>query len=120
MPNFEAKGVLIAKTETEQKSDKFKIRTFVIEVAGDKPEFSDFLQLQLSNNNCDKIDSANIGDEIEVKVNVRGRKYKNKEGVEMYFNSLDCWFVKVNAQATATTQPQYTAEGTDEKPDLPF
>ena len=103
MANLELKGTLIGKSETVQKSETFKVRDFVVEVAGEK--FSDFYKIQLSNDNCAKIDSAKNGDILELKLNVRGRKW-DKDGKTSYFTTLEAWFVKVEAnnQPGAPTQ----------------
>ena len=119
MANLELTGVLIEKNETVQKTETFKIREFAIEVAGEK--FSDYYKIQLSNDNCAKIDSAKIGDTLELKLNVRGRKWEN-DGKTSYFTTLEAWFVKVVSSTQTTTAPVYTppTEEPKKEGDLPF
>ena len=105
MANIELTGVLIEKNETVQKTETFKIREFAIEVAGEK--FSDYYKIQLLNDNCAKVDSAKVGDTIELKLNVRGRKW-GKDGKTSYFTTLEAWFIKVVSSAPTATAPIYT------------
>ena len=105
MANLELTGVLIEKNETVQKTETFKIREFAIEVAGEK--FSDYYKIQLSNDNCAKIESAKVGDTLELKLNVRGRKWE-KDGKTSYFTTLEAWFVKVVISTPTTNAPVYT------------
>jgi hypothetical protein len=124
MANLDVTGTLIEVQEVKVVSDKFKTRSFVLQVQSDKPEYSDFLVFQLSNDNCVKIDGAKIRDVIEVKSNIRGRMYTTKDGVNKYFNTLDCWSLKIEKLPTATdAQPQTVNTSTpvsDATNDLPF
>jgi len=47
-------------------------------------------------------DSLNVGDEVEVSFNLRGRPWTNKDGVTSYFKSLVAWRV---AKGTAERVP---------------
>ena len=119
MANLELKGTLIGKGETVQKTETFKVREFFIEVAGEK--YSDFYKIQLSNDNCAKIDSAKVGDILDLKLNVRGRKFE-KDGKTSYFTTLEAWFVKVEAndKPGATTQQINSTDPEKGDGDLPF
>lgn len=117
MANLELTGVLVDKNETVQKTETFKIREGVVEVAGEK--FSDFYKFQLSNDKCALIDSAKIGDTLELKLNVRGRKWE-KDGKTSYFTTLEAWFVKVVSSAPTATAPVTTSEEPKKEGNLPF
>jgi excinuclease UvrABC helicase subunit UvrB len=101
---MELKGLLHVKNDTEVKSDTFKVREFVIEVANEKnSEWNDFVRFQLMQDKCAKIDNVHLGDEVTVTFNIRGRK-SEKDGKVSYFNSLDAWKIDIN-KVGATTQP---------------
>ena len=121
MANLELKGTLIEKGETVQKSETFKVREFFIDVAGEK--FSDFYKVQLANDKCSLIDSAKVGDTLDMKLNVRGRKWY-RDGKMSYFTTLEAWFVKVEAnnQPGAPTQQINSTdpEKGDGENELPF
>lgn len=94
MASYELTGILKVKGETQKVSDSFYKREFVI-VEDPNGQYPQFIQLQLTQNNCDRLDRFNVGDEVTVKFNIRGREWKNpqKEGETKYFNSLDAWTV---------------------------
>lgn len=91
MAKLEIKGILVSKGETEQKTETFKVREFVVLVTDG--EYSDYFKIQLSNDNCNRIDNIQINTEVEVKLNVKGRKYE-KDGKTNFFTTLDAWYVK--------------------------
>ena len=111
------KGKIKSVGQTEQKSDKFAVRTFVLEIEGKYPELIEF---QLVNNNTLIIDPFSAGDEVDVHFNLKGREYKGR-----VYNSLQAWKIegesKSNTNETATQEnaPQTTTE-TKEDGDLPF
>lgn len=111
------KGKIKSVGSTEQKSAKFAIRTFVVEIEGKYPELIEF---QLVNNNTFIIDPFNTGDEVDVYFNLKGREYNGR-----VYNSLQAWKIegepKSNTNETTTQEnaPQTTTE-TKEDGDLPF
>ena len=74
----------------------FKKREFKGITAGDYPQTYKF---ELTKDKADKV-YFDIGDTVEVKANVRGRDWTNKEGKVMNFLSLQAWFTsKVDASS---------------------
>ncbi|PKP01735.1 MAG: hypothetical protein CVU14_04625 [Bacteroidetes bacterium HGW-Bacteroidetes-9] len=123
---FEITGKLIEKFETQNVSDKFKKREFVIEYQ-DNPNlsFSEMLKFQLTQDRCGLIDTYEIGQEIKVGFNLKGRRWE-KEGNVNYFTNLEAWKIEV-ASGAATMQGNSLPEtGTmpelaeDPSNDLPF
>jgi len=82
------KGKLIVKEETVVISDKFQKREFVVETQEDYPQT---IQMELHGENVTKLDGKKIGDIVDCDVNLRGRKWTNREGDDKYFNTLVCW-----------------------------
>lgn len=111
------KGKIKSVGQTEQKSDKFAVRTFVLEIEGKYPEVIEF---QLINNNTFIIDTYKIGDEIDVQFNLKGREHNGR-----VYNSLQAWKIEGesnpnnNETATQENAPQTTSPNKDES-DLPF
>src|SRR5690349_15117496 len=93
-----ASGRLHIKGQTQQISDKFSKREFVIATTDQYPQFISF---QLANDKTSLLDSANVGDEITVHFNLRGREWKSPDGVIKYFNTLDAWKIEVTGRTTA-------------------
>ena len=111
------KGKIKSVGNTENKSAKFSVRTFVLELEGKYPELVEF---QLINNNTLLIDPFSEGDEIEVEFNLKGREYNGR-----VYNSLQVWQLSGRSKPqneptpqTKTEVPQGESKGTED--DLPF
>jgi hypothetical protein len=111
------KGKIKSVGNTEQKSAKFAVRTFVLEIEGKYPETIEF---QLINNNTFIIDPFKIGDEIDVYFNLKGREHNGR-----VYNSLQAWKIEgesksiSNESAQTEDTPKTTNQNKDES-DLPF
>jgi len=123
---FEIIGKLVEKFDTQNVSEKFKKREFVIEYR-DNPNmsFSEMLKFQLTQDRCNLIDAFTIGQDIRVYFNLRGRKWE-KDGNVSYFTNLEGWKVeKVSDSGAIPDAPLPDGSplpelGEDESNDLPF
>jgi hypothetical protein len=111
------KGKIKSVGNTEQKSAKFAVRTFVLEIEGKYPEIIEF---QLINNNTFIIDTYKVGDEIDVYFNLKGREHNGR-----VYNSLQAWKIEGEPKSNTneTTPTETTPETTNqnkEDGDLPF
>lgn len=104
---FDAVGKLVDVFETKQISDRFSKREFVLELADGK--YPQTVLFQATGDRCSMLDDFNIGDEIRVTFNLRGRAWTSPKGETRYFNTLDVW--KLEATGPAKKQ--------DRQPDLP-
>lgn len=92
---MELSGKLVEKMDVVVINERFRRRDFVIEIVNPRnPQYSDVIQFQLSNDNCERIDGFQIGDEIQVTFDIRGRKWTSPEGRVAYFNTLSAWRVE--------------------------
>ena len=111
------KGKIKSVGNTEQKSAKFAVRTFVLELEGKYPELVEF---QLVNNNTFLINPFKEGQEVDVYFNLKGREYNGR-----VYNSLQAWKIEGEPNTNlddSTTQehaPQ-TEPQTKGDEDLPF
>lgn len=87
--SFEFTGKIVRIGETEQVSDKFKKRSFV--VTDGRDQYPQNIQFELHQDKTDIIDVFKVGDEAKVKFNLRGRDWTDKEGAVKTFNTLQCW-----------------------------
>ena len=117
-------GKLLEIKETQQVSDTFKKRSFVLEYA-ENPQYPEYVSFELIQERCGLADGLQPGQEVEVSFNLRGRKWLNPEGEMRYFNSLQAW--RIEATAPASGQPageaapaQAPAAAANEEDDLPF
>ena len=122
--SFEIEGKLIEKFDEVQVSDKFKKREFVIETStsgSDGSIYTEEVKFQLTQNNCEKLNYSKVGDKVEVKFNIKGRRWE-KEGKTSWFTNLDAWFVKGVEEISTPPQSQPTQmeEPQEDVDDLPF
>lgn len=92
--NYDISGKLIVKENTQAVSDRFQKREFVIEVENEKnPQWNDFVKFQLTQDRCDLLENIEIGNELKVHFNIRGRKWENN-GQTAYFTNLEAWRIE--------------------------
>lgn len=105
--NLEVTGKLIEKYDTQNVSDRFRKREFVLELADEinGNVYTNYAKMQLVQNKCDILDRFNIGDVLKVNFNIKGTKYE-KDGRTNYFSNLDAWRVENAATAQPTNMPQ--------------
>ena len=98
---YELKGSVKVVSETAVISDKFKKREFVI--TDDSSQYPQDIAMQLTQDNCDKLNGVKVGDRLLVKFNLRGRAWNDpKTGNDRYFNSLDAWFIQKESANTSS------------------
>lgn len=90
-------GKLHKKFETQEVSDRFRKRDFVVEYASN-PMYPQYINFQLSQDKVDIIDAYEEGEEIVVEFNLRGRKWVSPSQEEKYFNTLDAWRIAPTGQ----------------------
>jgi hypothetical protein len=126
-------GIIKAKFETVQVSEKFKKREFVLTIEPSSP-YPQHVSFQLVQDKVSLIDNFNTGDEVKVFFNLKGREWTSPQGETKYFNTIDAWKLeKVGAgsgnsqsqgntsnHSNSTTQqsPVFTSNTADD--DLPF
>jgi len=124
--SFELTGKLIVKEDTVNISDKFKKREFVIDVPNERnPEWNDMVKFQTTQDRVDLIEPFNIGDELKVAFNIRGKKWE-RDGRVNYFTNLEAWRIdKVdaaggNSPSAAPMPDQPEALPPEGEDDFPF
>lgn len=90
--NLEITGKLVEKYDTQNVSDRFKKREFVLELVEEVNgnPYTNYAKMQLVQNKCDILDRFNVGDVLRVNFNIKGNRYE-KEGRTSYFSNLDAW-----------------------------
>jgi hypothetical protein len=114
---MQVKGKLY-KIDSEQViSDKFKKREFVVETMDDYPQL---ISIQLTQDRTGLIDIFNVGDEVTVSINLRGRKWTNKEGVDKFFNTIEAWRIEGATEQVSGQATEQVSGQAEEAGDLPF
>ena len=94
-------GEIIEIDDVKIISDNFKKREFILKHAPN-PEYPDFLKLEVVQNKTDLLDKYKVGQEVEVDINLKGKKWeKGKESG--YFNSLQAW--RIQPASSADSEP---------------
>jgi single-strand DNA-binding protein len=101
---MEVTGKLRAISDTKQVSERFTKREFVLELADGK--YPQTVLFQLTGDRCANLDSFQVGDEVRLEFNLRGREWKSPQGDVKYFNSLDVWRIE-----SARAQQQQGSRG---------
>ena len=107
MEELKAKGTIHLIGEARQVSDKMNLKEFVLSI-GDK--YPQLVQFQAVNERVKFLDGAKVGQECEVKFDLRGREYNGK-----FYVSLNAWDIRI--ASTAPASKPITDEIDD---DLPF
>tara|TARA_R110000803_G_scaffold204425_1_gene270431 strand:- start:365 stop:715 length:351 start_codon:yes stop_codon:yes gene_type:complete len=116
MSNFQFSGSIHSIGETQQITDTFSKREFVI--TDNAEQYAKFINFELVKDKCDLMDNFTIGQMITVDFNLEGRLWVNPQDVEKCFNSLKAWKVVLTEGVAQQDAPaQITPEEAD---DLPF
>lgn len=110
--SFEITGKLIQVSPTQQVSERFKKREFVLEIAEEinGNVYTNYAKMQLVQNKCEIIDNYKIGDPVKVSFNIKGNKWE-RDGNVNYITNLDAWRVEgasQSGQSTHAASPAYT------------
>ncbi|MFL5752645.1 MAG: DUF3127 domain-containing protein [Bacteroidia bacterium] len=126
-------GIIKAKFDTVQVSEKFKKREFVLTIEPSSP-YPQQVSFQLVQDKVSLIDNFNLGDEVKVFFNLKGREWTSPQGETKYFNTIDAWKLEkvgagsgnpqshsntsVQNNADSSQSPVFTSNVADD--DLPF
>jgi len=106
--SYEAVGTVHAIFDTQQVTDTFKKREFAIEIQdGNYPQHVKF---QITQDKTAMLDNFQIGQQVRVLFNLRGREYTRKtDGQKDYWTSLDAWRIeRVDAASGGGSGTDYT------------
>ena len=84
-------GNLKVKKDTQVVSEAFSKREFVLTVVDGA--FSNDILIQLTKDKVTLINDVNIGDMLEVEVNLKGKEWTSPSGEVKYFNTIEAWKV---------------------------
>lgn len=88
-------------------------------------QYPQMLLIEFVQDKCDLLDSYQVGQDVKISINLRGREWINPQGEAVYFNSIQGWRIENGTSAAESVPPAQTfeaIESTDaEDPnDLPF
>ena len=95
---YEATGTLIVDMGTQQVSEKFRKREFVVEIQDG--QYPQTVKFELAQDKCDLLNDFAVQTPITVTFDLRGRAY-DKNGQTLYFTTLSAWKVQAAGSAPA-------------------
>lgn len=109
-------------------SNGFRKREIVVTTEEQYPQH---IMVEFVQDKCDLLNNFQIGQDVKISINLRGREWVNPQGETKYFNAIQGWRIE-SLQAVApvgnTPPPMPAAEAfepatnlkTEEHDDLPF
>lgn len=85
---YEATGILIVDKGTQQVSEKFRKREFVVEIQDG--QYPQVVKFELAQDKCDLLNGFQLQTPVTVSFDLRGRAY-DKNGETLYFTTLSAW-----------------------------
>ena len=113
MSAFKMKGVVKVIKPTQQVSDKFSKREFVVTDNSDD-KYPQDIMFELTQDKTSLLDSIMEGQDVLVSFNLRGREWRSPSGDIKYFNTLNAFKIDTNEVAPVAATVETDDEG------LPF
>ena len=105
-------------------SNGFRKREMVVTTDEQYPQM---IMVEFIQDKCDLLNNFNVGDDVKISINLRGREWVNPEGEAKYFNSIQGWRIEKMQGGTEPTPPveasgfeTTTNVSEEEADDLPF
>ena len=92
-------------------------------------QYPQHLLIEFIQDRCELLDSFNVGENVKISINLRGREWENPEGEIKYFNSIHGWriekdeFVEKDIIPPPNDSPGFEEKSDEEnevEDDLPF
>lgn len=97
-------------------SEKFKSKDVVLVTADQYPQY---ITIQFTQDKTNLLTENNVGEHVEISINLRGREWKSPTGEIKYFNTIEGW--QINAMETAAVLKETPIIVDDSNnDDLPF
>jgi len=75
-------------------ANNFKKSSIWIETSTD--QYPQTIEIEFVKDKADEIQTIEVGSDVTVKINIRGRKWTGNDGVEKVFTSIQGWKVESN------------------------
>ena len=96
---MEVVGKVKVVNAVQQVSASFKKRELVVTTDEQYPQM---IMIEFTQDKCDLLNNYNVGEQVKVSINLRGREWINPQGEAKYFNSIQGWRIeKMDAGAPA-------------------
>ncbi|MBW1295275.1 DUF3127 domain-containing protein [Aquimarina litoralis] len=96
----QGKVKMVGETQTFG-SNGFRKREIVVTTDEQYPQH---IMVEFIQDKCDLLNNFQIGQDVKISINLRGREWVNPQGETKYFNSIQGWRIE-NLQAAAPSAP---------------
>jgi translation initiation factor IF-3 len=74
-------------------------------------QYPQHIMVEFTQDKCDLLNNYNVGEDVKVSINLRGREWVSPQGETKYFNSIQGWRIeKLAAEAQAPSAPMPAAQ----------
>jgi hypothetical protein len=98
-------GKIYQINETQQITEKFSKREFVLELSNN-PAYVEKVLFTLTRDKIDSINEYKVGDTINVKYNLKGREWTSPKGDVKFFNTLEVWNISSSSDEAKSSESQ--------------
>lgn len=98
-----AQGKIYKILDTQQVTEKFRKREFVLEVTNN-PAYVQKVLFTLILDNVSMLDGFSVGEEVSVKFNLKGKEWTSPNGDVKYFNTLEAETITSNSSGGGQAQ----------------
>ncbi len=88
---MEITGKIKVINPVQQISATFKKREVVITTEEQYPQI---IMIEFTQDKTEVLNTYNVGDEVKISINLRGREWVNPQGETKYFNSIQGWRIE--------------------------
>ena len=98
-------------------ASNFRKRSLVITTNEQYPQH---IMIEFHQDKCDVLNKYEVGQDVKIGTNIRGKEWISPEGEARYFNSIVGWRIEDLGSATPTASQPKQPVTTQEPEDLPF
>ena len=88
---MEVVGKVKVVSPEQQVSASFKKRELVVTT---EEQYVQHILIEFAQDKCDLLNNINVGQEVKVSINLRGREWVNPQGETKYFNQIQGWKIE--------------------------
>jgi hypothetical protein len=88
---MEVSGIIKLIGKTISVTDSFKKREIVVTTDEQYPQH---ILIEFAQDKCSVLEGYNLGENVKVSINLRGREWINPQGETKYFNQIQGWRIE--------------------------
>lgn len=101
---MEVSGIIKVINPEQRVSDSFRKRELVVTTQEQYPQY---ISINFVQDKCDLLNNFQVGEEVRVSINLRGREWRSPQGEIKYFNDIQGWRIERGAQMAQQAPPAY-------------